>query len=87
MMPHDLPPADASFWRGVRCDETLRVLWSIGRGHYVSIGTLARYLEMDVEAAAEWMQNNGRGLWECDEQNDINWRPLIGKHHHLARPV
>ena len=86
-IPHDLTPADKDFWHGVRCDETLRVLWSLGRGHTVSIGTLARYLDMNVEAATDWMQNNGEGLWECDEQNDINWRPLIGKHHRCARSV
>ncbi len=86
-VPYDLTPADESFWRGVRYDETLRVLWSLGRGHTVSIGTLARYLEMNVEAAMDWMQNNGEGLWECDEQNDIMWRPLIGKHRRCARPV
>ncbi len=86
-VPHDLTPADESFWRGVRSDETLRVLWSLGRGHTVSIGTLARYLDMSVEAAMDWMQNNGEGLWECDEQNDTAWRPLIGKHRRCARPV
>ncbi len=86
-VPYDLTPADESFWRGVRYDETLRVLWSLGRGHTVSIGTLARYLEMNVEAAMDWMQNNGEGLWEHDEENDINWRPLIGKHRRCARPV
>ncbi len=87
MMPHDLPPADKSFWHGVQTDETLRVLWSLGRGNTVSIGTLARYLEMNVEAAMEWMQNNGEGLWECDEQNDTAWRPRIGKHRRCARAV
>ncbi len=86
-VPHDAMSADKSFWYGVRCDETLRVLWSLGRGNTVSIGTLARYLEMSVEAAMDWMQNNGEGFWECDEQNDINWRPLIGKHLRCARPV
>ena len=87
MIPHDLPPADKNFWHGVRCDETLRVLWSLGRGNGVSIGTLARYLEMNVDAAADWMQNNGEGLWEHDERNDTAWRPLIGKHHRLTRLV
>ncbi len=86
-VPYDLTPADESFWRGVRYDETLRVLWSLGRGHTVSIGTLARYLEMNVEAAMDWMQNNGEGLWECDEQNDTAWRPLIGKHLRCAHSV
>ena len=50
MIPHDFQPADKDFFYGVRCDETLRVLWSLGRGNTVSIGTLANYLEMNVEA-------------------------------------
>ncbi len=87
MIPHDFQPSDKSFWHGVQLDETLRVLWSLGRGQTVSIGTLARYLDMSVEAATKWMQNNGEGLWECDEQNDIMWRPLIGKHRRCARSV
>ena len=87
MMPHDHQPADKNFWYGVRCDETLRVLWSLGRGNTVSIGTLANYLDMNVEAAADWMHNNGEGLWEHDEDNDIAWRPLIGKHRRCARPA
>ena len=79
-VPHDVAAPDKNFWHGVRCDETLRVLWSLGRGNPVSIGTLANYLEMNVQAAANWMQSNGKGLWECDEQCDNAWRPLIGKH-------
>ncbi len=77
-VPHDLIPTDKSFWYGVRCDETLRVLWSLGRGYAVSIGTLAKYLDMNVEAAIDWMENNGKGLWESDNNN--MWMPLIGKH-------
>ena len=42
---------------------------------------------MNVEAAADWMQNNGDGLWEQDGDNDIAWRPLIGKHRRCARCI
>ena len=87
MIPYDLQPADKSFWHGVQLDETLRILWSLGRGYTISIGMLARHLNMNVQAASKWMQENGQGLWECDEENDTAWRPLIGKHRRCARPV
>ena len=77
-LPYDVPSGDKSFWHGVRCDETLRVLWSLGRGYAVSIGPLAKYLDMNVEAAIDWMENNGKGLWEPDDNGA--WLPLTGKH-------
>ena len=75
--PQDIPSGENS-WKESRIDATLGILWS-SRGLPVCLGPIARNLDLDADAAAAWMQNNGHGLWESAEKWGSTWRPLIRK--------